>query len=130
MSYAITVVGWSVNGILLTDHGIPLILAFICIRILLTMDLKFFPLEIVEAKTADVLLIAGGGAGARYSANGAGGGGAGGMVVGTSIPLLTGTYAITIGAGGAGTSGNAYGAQGSDSTIVHSSGTITAKGGG
>ena len=86
--------------------------------------------EIVEAKTADVLLVAGGGAGARYSANGCGGGGAGGMVVGTSIPLLTGTYAITIGAGGAGSTSQSYGAQGSDSTIVHSSGTITAKGGG
>tara|TARA_Y100000114_G_scaffold153908_1_gene174854 strand:- start:150 stop:959 length:810 start_codon:yes stop_codon:yes gene_type:complete len=86
-------------------------------------------LTLIDAKNVDVLLVAGGGSGASYGSNGNGGGGAGGMVVGTAVPFVAGTYAITIGAGAASVN-NAYGLQGQDSTIVHSSGTVTAKGGG
>ncbi len=85
---------------------------------------------LIDAKNVDVLLVAGGGSGAAYSGNGNGGGGAGGMVVGTAVPFVAGTYAITIGAGGSAVNTAAYGLQGGDSTIVHSSGTVTAKGGG
>lgn len=53
---------------------------------------------------ASYLIVAGGGAGSfsSYSAGG-GGGGAGGMITGAS-PITTGTYAITVGAGGTGSS--------------------------
>jgi hypothetical protein len=51
VSIPTTMVGPSKKGIFDTDHGIPPILVFICIKILVQIDLKFLPLEIVEPKT-------------------------------------------------------------------------------
>ena len=74
-----------------------------------------------------LMLIAGGGGGAAAypnpSPDGAGGGGAGGFIshTGPTLSLATGTYTITIGAGGQPTTGSPapYGGQkGSDSTIA------------
>ena len=45
-----TIVGLLVNGNLSIDQGIPPSLAFIWINILVTIDLKFLPLEIVDYK--------------------------------------------------------------------------------
>ena len=47
----------------------------------------------------DCMVVGGGGGGGH---NWAGGGGAGGMRVFTEVPVTTGDYAVTIGAGGAG----------------------------
>jgi len=46
------IVGLFMKGRLSTAQGIPPILAFIWIRILLTIDLRFLPLEIVPVSTA------------------------------------------------------------------------------
>ena len=72
--------------------------------------------------TADVLVIAGGGSGGSYYG---GGGGAGGVCNQTSRSIVTGSYTVTIGAGGA--SANAVqGNNGSNSVFD----IITANGGG
>lgn len=74
----------------------------------------------------DYLVIAGGGAGGTASFGG-GGGGAGGLVMGSKV-FSTGSYAVTVGAGGvSGASSNTDGGFGSDSAIA---GIVTAKGGG
>jgi len=76
--------------------------------------------------SAKILIIAGGGGGggAYYG----GGGGAGGVVYGSSIPLTSGTYPVTVGAGGVGGSPpTTQGATGSNSVFNTS---ITALGGG
>jgi hypothetical protein len=98
-----------------------------------------------QSITADVLVLAGGGAGAGgYSTNAKGsGGGAGGYIssVGSSggggvaispLSLTTTAYTITVGAGAAGrTGGDGGGLQGSNSSIAGSGlTTITAIGGG
>lgn len=46
-----TIAGLFKRGRLSTAHGIPPILALIWIKILLTMDLRFLPLEIVDVRT-------------------------------------------------------------------------------
>jgi len=72
--------------------------------------------------TADVLVIAGGGCGGGPTG---GGGGAGGLSVQSSRSLTGGTsYTVTVGAGGAATSGQ--GSSGANSTFD----TITSNGGG
>ncbi len=71
--------------------------------------------------TCDILVVAGGGGGGTDAGGGwGGGGGAGGMVISRAVNMSSGTYTITVGAGG--------GAQtvGSDSAC----GTIIAYGGG
>ena len=75
-----------------------------------------------------LMLVAGGGGGATMypspnSSDAGGGGGAGGLIshTGPTLSLATGTYTITIGSGGAPTSGSPgpYGGQvGNDSTIA------------
>ncbi len=83
----------------------------------------------------DVLAVGGGGGGGRNSLQG-GGGGAGGLVYAENYSVTPGVeYDITIGAGGAGTTGTATnGANGSDTVFnVNAEGggaTITAIGGG
>ena len=79
-----------------------------------------------QSLTADVLVVAGGGGGGRIVA---GGGGAGGLLGFTSQSLTATNYAVTVGAGGAGstTSGYSSGATGGDSQF----GALTlVKGGG
>lgn len=80
--------------------------------------------------TVRVLVVAGGGGG---SAGTAGGGGAGGVVEDPALDLMTGTYPVTVGAGGRGSltyvnvdNTTALGENGEDSTFA----TITAQGGG
>jgi hypothetical protein len=82
-----------------------------------------------QAITADVLVLAGGGAG---SVNIGGGGGAGGLFVGTSNSLSSGvTYTCTVGAGGAKATYPTRGAKGTNTTFSGSGlTTITATGGG
>ena len=91
-------------------------------------------------KTANFLVVAGGGGGGNWASGGAGGnggGGAGGVVSGTALPLVDGSYTITVGAGetlsGASPGGPTPLANfnGVDSTIASPLiTTITAKGGG
>lgn len=73
-------------------------------------------LVIDRAGFADVLLIAGGGAGGY---NYAGGGGAGGHLYLASVYLPAGTHTVTVGGGGAAnTSQTITGGRGSDSTLL------------
>ena len=53
-----------------------------------------------SATTADILVVGGGGGGGY--GNGSGGGGGGGVVYREDFAVAAGTYAITVGAGGAG----------------------------
>ena len=97
--------------------------------------------------TVDYLVVAGGGSGGGDEGGvvASGGGGAGGLLSSfpegpggpsptsaSSVPIGAGTYAVAIGAGGAGgpTGAPTYGNPGSPSSIAFSSGTITATGGG
>lgn len=77
----------------------------------------------------DILIVAGGG-GNRVPAPYTGGAGAGGVVYATNVTMpATGTYPVTVGAGGP--SALPSPANGSDSVFTgHPIGTITAKGGG
>ena len=75
--------------------------------------------------TAQVLLVAGGGAGNRTTgawSAGACGGGGGGVGYGTITFAANTTYTITVGSGGTGGSGGTY-TSGSNTTITGSSGT-------
>ena len=78
---------------------------------------------------AEILIIAGGGAG---GSDRGGGGGAGGRIYNSSYALATGTYSVTVGAGGVGTTSSTGGGSG---TIGGSGGSsifaaLTAVGGG
>lgn len=79
---------------------------------------------------ASYMIVAGGGGGGRDDGGGGGGGGfrcGPGAACARHIPFQTGTYPITVGAGGAGgSSPSPYGAAGSPSIVS----TITAAGGG
>jgi hypothetical protein len=94
---------------------------------------SFVPLT-TEAATVEYRVIAGGGGGSLRAADGAaGGGGAGGyrtnvsgqlsggsVVAELAMPLVAGTYPITVGAGGAGTpTDNERGAPGSSSVFAN-----------
>lgn len=78
----------------------------------------------VLSPQVSALVVAGGGGGA----NTGGGGGAGGYIYNEGVPISAGTYAITVGNGGAGGSGcnGCNGAKGQNSVFS----TITAEGGG
>ena len=72
-----------------------------------------------EAATVDVLVV-GGGAGGGGGASGVGGGGGGGggeVVYRTGVPVLAGTYPVTVGAGGAGRNDDHYAFDGGASSI-------------
>lgn len=73
---------------------------------------------------ADVLVVAGGGGGGGGYQGG--GGGAGGMISRQAMTLATGTYPVTIGAGGRGASSGTPPAGGNNSSIA----SLTAIGGG
>ena len=76
----------------------------------------------------DYLVVGGGGAGGGGVG---GGGGAGGLVYAKGVQLPAGSYAWTVGAGGAAASGNAVGGTGGNSSLSNSTfGNITALGGG
>jgi hypothetical protein len=78
-----------------------------------------------SALSCDVLVVAGGGSGGANS--GGGGGGAGGLIYQEGISTAGGTYAVTIGAGGASVVNNTgNGNTGTDTTFN----SLTAKGGG
>lgn len=91
-------------------------------------------LTVTKAGLADVLLVAGAGGGGGSEGipggDGGSGGGAGGFVFRQSIYLLAGSNTITIGGGGAGTTGNSalqsFGANGGDTLAFG----LTAVGGG
>ena len=78
--------------------------------------------------SANVLVIAGGGAGGTFDyGQGGGGGGAGGLILYDSMPVTGATnFPITIGAGGT----NSPRSSGSDSVFTEPGETLTAKGGG
>jgi len=82
----------------------------------------------------DILMVGGGGSGGTFSpsrAGSGGGGGAGGVVHITNLPLVGGTYPVSIGDGGTGVSAySTNGNPGGDTSFVHPSGTVTAYGGG
>lgn len=80
-----------------------------------------------SAITVSYLVVAGGGGGGETQG---GGGGAGGLLTGTAL-LTIGTYAITVGAGGAGSQARgSTGTNGGNSSIVGTGFTTTATGGG
>ena len=72
----------------------------------------------------DYLVVGGGGGGAGGAG---GGGGAGGFLTGTKSSLASGTYTVTIGAGGAGRTSGLYGSNGANSSFA---GVIASGGGG
>ena len=80
------------------------------------------------AKTIDFLLVGGGGGSAAAEGNSgaSGGGGGGGIVEGSGFSLSSGTYVVTVGAGGAATNIYTVGGTGGDTTFAG----VTAKGGG
>lgn len=81
-------------------------------------------LQVIEPGDVEYLIVAGGGAGGGYFYGG--GGGAGGVAIGRTR-TDKGNHAITIGAGGTGTSLDNYGTDGVNSTLGS---LITAIGGG
>ena len=76
----------------------------------------------------DVLMFGGGGAGGR-DASGGGGGGAGGILQST-VYLDAATYAVDVGAGGAGATGSAFDGHGLGSSIGTSARNLSIAGGG
>lgn len=79
-------------------------------------------------KTMDILMVAGGGGGGAgwYS----GGGGAGGMQALTSVNIAAGSYTVTIGAGGAGsTSTSLAGSDGGNTSFTGQSNSVGGGGG-
>ena len=77
----------------------------------------------------DILVVAGGGGGGRSTGNGqAAGGGGGGFRLASGIPMVAGTYAVTVGNGGAGNVNP--GGDGADSSIATTGPAISATGGG
>ncbi len=98
---------------------------------------------VTEPGTADIMVVGGGGGGATYAWGGGGGSGAGagGVAIIPGVSLDAGTYAITVGDGGAGGTGGSLsptdstgsqdGNDGADSTFAFSPTiTYTALGGG
>ena len=84
----------------------------------------------VYPPSVDTLVVAGGGTGGVISANRGSGGGAGGLIYITSFPVTAGTtYTVTVGAGGASSSGTVA-ANGVNSSISGAGRTLTAIGGG
>jgi hypothetical protein len=85
-------------------------------------------LTVNSVSNIQYLVVAGGGAGS------CGGGGAGGMLTGTRSSAATGSFAVTIGAGGAGKSGNrgASGLRGNSgaNSVINFGTPLTAIGGG
>ncbi len=81
------------------------------------------------ALTCDILIVAGGG-GVGFTQYHNGGGGAGGLVFGSSVSIVPGSYSITVGEGGKGSQAysdaDSYPRNGGDSTCFG----ITALGGG
>jgi hypothetical protein len=82
-----------------------------------------------QALTADILAVAGGGGGSGGDYGGAGGG-AGGLLALASQSISTGSYAITVGAGGPGTTQNTNGVSGGDSYFASLTHAIGGGGGG
>ena len=81
--------------------------------------------------TASEYIVVAGGGGGGYHAVDAGGGGAGGVRQSSSAGALTGTYTITVGAGGArGTAYSTGPTNGGNSAISGAGLTVTATGGG
>ena len=72
-----------------------------------------------EAATVDVLVVGGGagGGGGASDVGGGGGGGGGEVVYRTGVPVLAGTYPVTVGAGGAGRNDDHYAFDGGASSI-------------
>ena len=91
------------------------------------------PFTVNGSITADILVVAGGGAGGRGSwtsgsgSEGAGGGGAGGLRYRSSTPISAGTYDVEVGTGGAGGTNSDLFSSGSPSFIT---GISSATGGG
>lgn len=84
---------------------------------------------------ARLLMVAGGGSGGGCNGSAiSGGGGAGGLIYRNDIVLANGTtYTVTVGAGGAGVSGQAGGNSGKDTTFIANDSSISltaVKGGG
>ena len=79
-------------------------------------------------KSVDILMVAGGGGGGAgwY----AGGGGAGGMQALTSVNLVSGTYTVTVGAGGAGSTNTSLaGSDGGNTSFTGQSDSVGGGGG-
>ena len=84
----------------------------------------------VYPPSVETLVVAGGGTGGIITSNRGTGGGAGGLIYITSFPVTAGTsYTVTIGAGGASSSGTVA-ANGVNSSISGAGRTLTAIGGG
>lgn len=79
----------------------------------------------------EVLIVAGGGGGGgSYQSPGGGGGGGGGVIYNTAFAASPGSYAVTVGAGGIGGTGNASGSVAATNGSNSVFGSLTAFGGG
>ena len=87
---------------------------------------QFLPLVIQYVSTSYLVVGGGGGAGG----NGGGGGGAGGLLQGSFNLAIGSSYAVTVGAGGAGRPDTAAGLPGSNSAVIGTNVSATALGGG
>ena len=83
-----------------------------------TFLLHQFTLSVTAGgSSVEYLAVAGGGGGGAFGGAGAGGGGAGGLrtnlaghpLAGAALPVSTGNYTVTVGAGGIRGDGTAYG---------------------
>ncbi len=81
---------------------------------------------LIDSLACDVLVVAGGGGGATHHG---GGGGAGGLII-TNFLSLTGTTALVVGAGGAGTPSGTYPRPAASNGSNSSFGAVVAYGGG
>jgi hypothetical protein len=79
------------------------------------MNFAYWKIPPVSNPTVTYLVVAGGGSGGGYYVGG--GGGAGGLLTGSTILTLGTTYTITVGAGGAITTGANTGANGNNSSL-------------
>ena len=84
------------------------------------------PDNFVDTPTLDALVVAGGGGGGN---NGGGGGGGGGYKYLDDISLATGTYTVTVGAGGAKAASNSAAASNGSASIFGSYTTVGGGGG-
>lgn len=137
----ITIVNMGTRSIRLSNSGvsiypngsttatpIPVISSGVSVQLIKTGTNSWNALfgSVIDGTNISYLVVAGGGGGGS-SNTGPGAGGAGGMRTGT-VSYATGTYTVTVGAGGTGgaTGTNANGANGGDSVFS----TITSTGGG
>jgi hypothetical protein len=102
------------GGLIQTQAGSPAYYVHV-----FTSNSTFTVADAVAITDLSILVVAGGGGGGGGLESAGGGGGAGGVLEVTSAVLPNGSYIVTVGAGGAGKTGNSGpGNKGSDTSLV------------